>query len=125
MKYEDYLKGRNGKPEGDNLVTMIQTWKEEGQYIIGRLKSIDKFEGGNFDSECKQYLFETDDGLVSTVMGAAVDKQLEKCDVIGDILFVEYQGKIALDDGRHVNKFVILNITKDFNHEASELGDQK
>lgn len=103
---------RNGIDLGDfeQVTTEIVSWKdaEEGKYIVGTLVDIQPFTGGQFDTDVKQYILETDEGLVSTVLGSATDKQVKDVVKKGDRVYIEFRGKMHLDDGRSVNKFRVM-----------------
>ncbi len=63
------------------------------------------FTGGKFEAEVNAYLIETDQGLVSTILGSYTDSQLAGLDLVGKIVVIEYEGKKDLEDGRKVNLF--------------------
>lgn len=89
-----------------DLVTMtIHSWDEEGQSLIGVVKAIQPFTGGSFDTEVNQYIIDTGEDIVSTVLGSSTDKQLAKIDIQGRMVRITYKGKKNLDDGRQVNNF--------------------
>lgn len=91
-----------------DLVTMeIHSWDEEGQVLIGKVKAIQPFTGGSFDTEVNQYIIDTGDRMVSTVLGSSTDKQLAKVDLQGRLVKIIYRGKKQLDDGRQVNNFEV------------------
>lgn len=83
----------------------IHTWKGESSVLIGKVKAIKPFTGGKFDKEVNSYLIETDDGLISTIMGSYTDTQLAEFDLIGKTIRIEYEGKKELEDDRKVNLF--------------------
>lgn len=85
----------------------IQSWSEEGETLIGKVVEIGPFNEGTFETEVSAYLIDTDDGLISTVMGSATDKQLADLEIIGKLIHIEYRGKKQLADGKQVNHFKI------------------
>lgn len=101
---EDYQKAKE-KGKVQRLTRQIWTWDEEGQQLIGKVLAIEPFSEGMFDTEVKSYIIETPQGIVTTVLGSATDKQLVKVDPVGRNIFIEYRGKKALKDGRSVNLF--------------------
>lgn len=97
------------KGKGKSMVITIKTWKEEGETFYGVLLQTKPFDNSRFENSCMMYIFDTDDGLVSTVFGAATDKALEKEKLVGHLLKIIFHGKISLEDGRQCNKFEIID----------------
>ncbi len=97
----------------EQLTTDILTFEVEGQTVIGRVLSVDLFDGGDFDTEVKKYTLINEDGQYTCVLGAAADKQLAAVDkLIGKVIGIRYKGKKALKDGKHVNVFDIRDLSK-------------
>ena len=89
------------------LTSDIHTWDTEGQVLIGTVVEIMPFKHGKFDTEVLQYIIQTDDGLVSTVLGAATDKQITGKVKPSSNVAITFHGKKQLDDGRQVNRFEV------------------
>lgn len=107
MSYaDDYLKAKE-KGKTTQVTKEIFTWDEEGEQIIGRVLEVSVFTGGKFESKSMQYTIDTDNGIVTTVLGTATDKQLKDKNLVGKVIFIEYGGKIELGDGRQVNRFKV------------------
>lgn len=115
MKYEDFAKDNEIEQVGEPISIEIKAWKEEGDYLIGELIEIKAFEGSNFDTECKQYTFKTDNGLVSCILGGSMDKLISPKEHLNRVLHIKYKGKLDLDDGKRCNKFQIFDVTDAFN----------
>ena len=107
MGYKEAYDKAIDKGKTQRLTRQIWTWEEEGQILIGKCLEIEAFTEGSFDTEVKSYLIETDDGIITTVLGSATDKQLAKVDPVGKGIMIKYQGKKALSDGRSVNLFIV------------------
>lgn len=116
MKYNDIIPQAENDDYGKPLSVDIKTWKEVGDSIIGELVEIKPFEGGDFETKCNQYLFKTDDGLASCILGSSMDKIFEVEDYVGRILYIKYKGKLELEDGRRCNKFQISDMTDVFHN---------
>jgi len=101
---EDFQKSKE-KGKTKVLTMMIYTWDEEGQELYGTVLEIKPFKLGKFPTEVDSYIIQTDDGLITTVLGSATDKQLKDVDPRGMRIYIKYQGKKQLDDGRQVNLF--------------------
>lgn len=112
MGINDVIAEFDGEIQGEPLNVDIHSWKEEGDWIAGQLKEINDFKEGNFDNTCMQYIFKTDDGLVSCVLGQAVDKQVKDKMKIDNFYYIKFKGKLSLDDGRSVNRFSVVDVTK-------------
>ena len=107
MSYqEDYEKARESKATKE-VTRNIQSWNDEGETIVGKVVEIAPFNEGTFDTEVNAYLIDTDDGLISTVLGSATDKQLDELDLMGKLIYIEYRGKKNLKDGKQVNNFKV------------------
>ena len=65
------------------------------------------FDKGQYDTTCNQYILETDDGLVSTIMGSGTDKQLEGVKLKGSVVLIMFKGKLELPNGKMCNKFKV------------------
>lgn len=124
MNYAEFLESNKGKSIGEPVSVDIHTWERDGDVLIGLLKSVDDFEGGNFEQKCKRYLFSTDDGLKSTILGASVDKQIDPERYIGRILMVTFKGKIQLDDGRQCNRFTVVDVTDAYLNAAQKVSEK-
>lgn len=107
MSYADRFQEAADKGSVEQSTTEIYQWVEEDQVLIGELVAMKPFTDGKFDTDVLQYIFDTDSGRVSTVLGAATDKQLAGLVHPGDLFKITYRGKKHLEDGRQVNLFDI------------------
>src|SRR4030042_6012415 len=105
MNYESILEEFEGEIIGEPISIDIKSWKDDGDHLIGELLEIKDFEGGNFETTCKQYLFKTDEGLITTILGGSMEKIFAESDYIGKVLYIKYKGKIELEDGKRCNRF--------------------
>ncbi|GAG55167.1 unnamed protein product, partial [marine sediment metagenome] len=85
----------------------IHSWDEEGQQLIGKVVEIMPFTHGKFDTEVQQYILDTDEGRVSTVLGAATDKQIAGKVKPGTMVAIVFRGQKQLADSRSVNRFEV------------------
>lgn len=83
----------------------IHSWTGESSILIGKIRAVKPFTGGRYEAEVNAYLIETDEGLVSTILGSYTDTQLADMDIVGKTVCIEYCGKKDLEDGRKVNLF--------------------
>ena len=107
MSFQEQFEQLENAGNVTDVTYSIKTWEAEGDRLIGVIRDIVPFEGGRFDSHVNSYLIETDTGLVSTVLGAATDKQVEPLQLKGQLVCITFHGKKPLDDGRSVNVFSI------------------
>lgn len=105
MGYQDEYNKARGKGKTKTLTKQIFTFEAEGDTLIGKVIKIEPFTEGSFETEVNSYIIETDTGTVCTVLGSATDKQLKSVDPIGQNIYIEYQGKKQLKDGRSVNLY--------------------
>jgi hypothetical protein len=103
---EDYKRAKErGKVE--QATTQIFQFDEENRTLIGKLKDVTEFKEGKFETEVNKYIFQTDSGLVSTVLGAATDKQITGKVSPGQNLAITWKGKKPIGNGQTVNVFEI------------------
>ena len=107
MSYQEDFEKANEKGATQEVTKNIQSWVDEGETVIGKLVSIGPVNEGTFDTEVNSYLIDTDDGMVTTVLGSATDKQLAGLEIMGKLIYIEYRGKKNLKDGKQVNTFKI------------------
>ena len=108
MSYKEQMDQARHKGKAKAITVDIHTWTEEGQELIGMVNQIKPFVSGKFDTDVLQYTLETDDGLKSTVLGAATDKQLEGRIKEGSIVCITFHGKKEIGQGRNVNRFEVI-----------------
>jgi len=116
MKYEEFLTSNDPNDAGEPVSIDIHTWEKDGTRIIGELKDVQPFEGGEFEQKCMRYIFKTDKGLISTILGSSVDKQIPPDKYIGRVLCITFNGQISLKDGRRCNRFTVVDVTDAFRH---------
>lgn len=83
----------------------IHTWKEDSAILVGRVKAITLFTGGKFEQAANAYLIDTDEGVVSCVLGNYTDAQIKDLVKVGSLVAIIFQGKKELEDERKVNIF--------------------
>jgi len=82
-----------------------------GDFLIGKLVSIDAVESVQGTGSFNMYIFQTDAGLMKTKTGAATDHMAGRYLHIGHIYRMEFLGQKELPSGVSVNKFRIEEIT--------------
>lgn len=111
-KLEDYYRQNKDENMGEELTCSIKKWESAGDYLIGKLVKIIDFDGGGFDNKCKQYVFKTEEGYKSCILGSISDKFMDDSEKVNQFFAITYKGKIDLDKGRSMNEFSIVDVTK-------------
>lgn len=87
---------------------------EMGKPLIGILIGVEVVINEKITEPCNRYILETDDGTKSVLLGAATDKQLEGKMHIGHLTYIEFQGKVEIQNGaKMVNRWKILQVSLD------------
>ncbi len=101
--YEDHDKN----DEARDLTTEYLTL-EVGQSVIGMLVSVEKIQTEKIVEPVNRYVIDTDNGLCSVLLGNATDKQVEGKLHVGDLVYIEYRGKLSIQGGaKQVNRYII------------------
>ena len=107
MGYIDDYQRAKEKGKTEQVTTIIYKFEEEGDVLVGKVLDIRPFTEGKFDTEVHCYILETDMGRVSTVLGSATDKQLDKAKVKGKIIAITYHGQKDIAGGQSVNLYTV------------------
>ena len=89
----------------------IKIWGEPGDTIVGRLLKFKPFRDAN-GAKANQYILETDDDIVSVVLGQYTDQQIESEISHNDVIAITYKGRICLGDGYKFNCFDVVILPK-------------
>ena len=88
------------------------SFEKKGDCVMGRLLGTSDIPSALGGSPYKQYIVETDDGLVKFAMGGATDKELALLLVEGEVYRFTFQGEIKIKGGKRVNKFVVDQVAE-------------
>ena len=110
MKYSEMLKKSKDKGAMVDLTPVYFEFKKEGTTVIGRLLGFSPVKSSLSEGFYNQYLMETDTGLIKFHLGGATDKEIVAQLKIGEVYFIEHQGKMKITGGRSVNKFKVSQI---------------
>lgn len=83
----------------------IHTWTDDSAILVGRVKAISLFTEGKFEQAANAYLIDTDEGVVSCVLGSYTDAQVKDTLKVGSVVAIIFQGQKQLEDSRKVNVF--------------------
>jgi len=120
MTYEEMYKKAEQSKELQNLTPVFKEFRKKGERIVGKLVSYIDTDSSAGEGTYKQYLFETDEGLVKFALGAATDKEIVPLMNFGKIYAIEFLETIKISGGRNVNKFKVQQITPDDNKVGGE-----
>ena len=112
MYYEEWLAEAREIHGMHEVTSMIHSWDEIGQYVVGEIEDISEFTGGKFDAKVKQYTLRTDKGRITTILGSFTDKQLIDIVSVGVVICITYQGQKTLEDSRSINLFSVEILEK-------------
>lgn len=97
----------------ESLTPTFIEMEKAGQKILGKYISSSDVQGSIGKGTYKQYVFDTDEGLVKFAMGAATDREVAPQLVVGDVYHIKFEGKEIITGGRQVNKFKVQHIVSD------------
>lgn len=110
MLYKDMLARAMKSKEIKMLTPLYFEWEKAGDQVVGKFVGASEVSSGLSEGTYKQYLIETDDGLVKFALGTATDREVEPLLETGHVYVFTYRGKEELSGGRRVNKFLIEEI---------------
>lgn len=91
------------------LTTAFYDFVSKGDNLLGVFQRQETITLPRFGSDVERYVFDTEDGRVSCILGGATDKQLGNSLKPGDIVSIVYGGKKKIDDDKkEVNIFEVL-----------------
>ena len=114
---EDYERQKaEGKTHQVNYNLKTQWY--EGETIVGKLVGIDTvhFDDNNIDRNA--YLFDTDFGLMQTVLGAGIDAQADDIFTLGGVYAVTFDGKKEISGGRSINMYTVETLVEGGDSDA-------
>lgn len=100
------------KKEGalKSLTPEYKSWEKTGDMIIGAFVSAADVQSSAGPGTYKQYLFDTDVGLVKFALGKATDNEASAILEKGIIYVVTFKGKEKISGGRTINNFTIEEV---------------
>lgn len=103
-----------------SITPEFMEFDKKGVSILGEYLSSSEVQGSIGTGTYRQYVFDTDDGLVKFALGAATDREVYPQLIVNEVYRVEFIGKEKISGGRQVNKFKVERLIS----EAVE-GDDK
>ncbi|NVM22327.1 MAG: hypothetical protein HWN68_11175 [Desulfobacterales bacterium] len=108
--YEEMYKEYEKAGGVETLTPQFVEFKKEGQSVLGAYISSADIQGKIGEGTYKQYVFNTDKGLVKFAMGNATDREVFPQLIVGDIYHVVFQGQEDIGGGKRVNKFKVEHL---------------
>lgn len=108
MSYAEQWKEAEKNQQVVDVSPTWVAWEKKGQSILGRLKGSSDVSSTLSEGTYKQYLMDTDKGLIKFSMGGAADRELSTVLVMGNVYKVTFLGKIKISGGRQVNQFNVM-----------------
>ncbi len=102
-QFDQYRK--NGKK--NTLTPVVHQWTEVNEVLVGKLVGIEVAKSSKGKGNFLIYKLETDEGTISTTLGASIDRNIDLKPHIGEIVAIEYLGKKDLKGGKRLNMFSV------------------
>lgn len=102
--YDDSVENESSKQVG----TKTYKFKEVGERVIGMLLNVEQVKNKRFKHAVNKYTFETDEGVLSVILGQAADKIYGPALKPGDVYGITYDGDQKLSRGNTMHQYTIL-----------------
>ena len=112
MSYYDAFKDAERKKVSVDLKT---EW-DVGEVLIGKLIDIREVvfpaKNGMIESTVNGYIFDTDEGLIQTTLGASIDLQQERSNILitGNVYEIIFIGEKDISGGKRLKQFNISEL---------------
>lgn len=103
--YRELIDERADADAGEHLNVTIVSFDTEGQEIVGEFKAAELLESTKYDNPVQRYLINTDDGIVSCLLGSHTDKEVLPKLRQGDLIKITFKGQKDIGGGKTVNLF--------------------
>lgn len=110
MNYKEAFEKAKNTGAAKSVTPTYVEFAKKGDLQVGRLRGTTDVQSSVSEGTYKQYLVETDKGLVKFALGSATDREIAPLLVVGNIYAFEFVGKEKLSGGRSVNKFEVIHI---------------
>lgn len=88
----------------------IKEFTEEDNILIGKLLKIDTIPPKEGKLPCKNYVFDTDNGKESCILGPVIDKILNTQSNIGQVFAIHYLGEKTSGKGTSFKDYSIIKL---------------
>lgn len=111
--YADIAKQNKSNKTAEPQTPEFVKLDTKGQFLVGRLLSVDEVNASQGDGVFNMYIFDTDDGKIKTKIGGASDKEWGNSMEIGSVYQITFLGQEPLSGGLKVNRFECLRLLED------------
>jgi len=108
MTYAEQLKLARKEGEVRDLAPKFLEFRTVGDEVVGKLIDISTVEGQH--GTYKQYLLDTDEGVVKLQLGAATDADVAPQMALGALFWLTFEGVEKLSGGRTINKIAVREL---------------
>jgi len=108
MTYAEQLKLARKDGEVRDLAPKFLEFRTVGDEVVGKLIDISTVEGQH--GTYKQYLLDTDEGVVKLQLGAATDADVAPQMALGAVFWLTFEGVEKLSGGRTINKIAVREL---------------
>ena len=108
MTYREQLKAARKDGEVRDLAPKFLEFRTAGEEVVGKLIDISTVDGQH--GSYKQYLLDTDDGVVKLQLGAATDADVAPQMALGAVYWLTFEGVEKLSGGRFINKIAVREL---------------
>jgi hypothetical protein len=111
MTYAELFKNAEKAKQTLDLSPTWVPFEAEGQFVVGRLRGSSEVESTMGTGTYKQYLMDSDDGLIKFALGRATDNELQTVLKEGGVYMITFLGQQKIKGGRSVNQFKVQTLT--------------
>lgn len=108
MSYSQLAKVATELGQGKELASKM--WQpNKGDILVGKLIAVDLFQSATINKPCNRYTFDTDDGIMTCLMGNATDDKIKHSLKLDVLTSVTFQGTMEIPGGRKaMNVFSVV-----------------
>ena len=109
--YAQMFQEANDAHQTEELTVSFKTFAAEGDMLIGRFLYSEKVQVKEDMEPVNRYVFDTDEGMQSALLGGAADRQFGDKFQTDEVYMIQFRGKIPLDGGaRQVNRWEVIHV---------------
>ena len=111
MTYKEMAERADREQSAVVLTPVFKTFGMVGDSILGRYMSAQEVKPSSGEGQpYRDYVFETDEGLVRFHLGAQTDKELSGAMFIGGVYRITYREEVKLAKGRRTKKYDVVQV---------------
>lgn len=110
MGYKELYENASKQGKLEDVSSRFVKFEKEGDCVIGQLLQYRRVQKSENDNGFYRYMFDTDKGRVSIILGASMDDVLPFPENVGKIFIVKYDGQEKLPNGHPMNTYTVQEI---------------